>query len=84
MTRQEIIIWLAVIALLAVAWLFVYPFAANEELVWILFVLGLLTILHPYLVWKWMRERRGGRRGWAGSRDVPPIKEKICLATAPE
>ncbi len=63
MTMRDIIVWLAVIALLAVAWLFVYPVAANEELVWILFVLGLLTILQPYLVWKWMREQRGGKRG---------------------
>ncbi len=63
MTMQDIIIWLAVIALLAVAWLFVYPFVADEELVWIPFVLALVTVLLPYFMWTWTRERRVSERG---------------------
>ena len=63
MTFQDTIIWLAAIVLLAVAWLFVYPFVADEELVWMPFVLALVTVLLPYFMWTWMREQRGGRRG---------------------
>ncbi len=60
MTMQDIIIWLATTALLAAGCLFGLSAITDERLLWLPFVMVLLTILLPCFMLAWLLLRSGG------------------------